>query len=123
MKRTIILALLAGLVVAGGAYAYVCFTSDVKAAEERLTGRSKVILTRQGQLEYAVAGSGPPFLMIHGTGGGFDQGLTFTEGLRGFQVIAPSRFGYLRSHFPSDPSSEQQADAFTELLDRLKIDK
>lgn len=30
-----------------------------------------------GTLEYAVAGSGRPLLMICGTGGGFDQGLGF----------------------------------------------
>lgn len=61
--------------------------------------------------------------MIHGTGGGFDQGLTFTEQLSGFRVIAPSRFGYLQSAFPDEPSSARQADAFVELLDGLKIDR
>lgn len=81
--------------------------------------------TGQGQLEYALAGSGSPVLMVHGTGGGFDQSLTFTEGLlrHGFQVIAPSRFGYLRSEFPEDPSPERQADAFVDLLDELGIEK
>lgn len=61
--------------------------------------------------------------MIHGTGGGFDQGLTFTERLieRGYRVIAPSRFGYLRSEMPADASPEAQADAFVDLLDALKI--
>jgi 2-hydroxy-6-oxonona-2,4-dienedioate hydrolase len=62
--------------------------------------------------------------MIHGTGGGFDQGLLFTQELlaKGYRIIAPSRFGYLRSSFPSDPSSANQADAFVELLDHLHID-
>ena len=32
-------------------------------------------------MEYAIAGTGPPVLMIHGTGGGFDQGLAFAEPL------------------------------------------
>ncbi len=89
----------------------------------RLSGRSEVVATSFGRLEYATRGQGPPFLMIHGTGGGFDQGLTFAEGLSGFRVIAPSRFGYLRSDFPADPSPERQADALAELLDRLRIDK
>jgi 2-hydroxy-6-oxonona-2,4-dienedioate hydrolase len=33
------------------------------------------------------------------------------------------RFGYLRSNFPADASSEAQADAFVDLLDHLKIDR
>jgi 2-hydroxy-6-oxonona-2,4-dienedioate hydrolase len=101
------------------------FSADVRRAEKRLSGRSEVIQTGVGKLEYGVVGAGHPFLMIHGTGGGFDQGLTFSEGLlgHGFRIIAPSRFGYLRSDFPADPSSERQADAFVELLDRLHIDR
>jgi pimeloyl-ACP methyl ester carboxylesterase len=61
--------------------------------------------------------------MIHGTGGGFDQGLEFAEELiaAGHQIIAPSRFGYLRSAFPDDPSSENQADAIVDLMDELGI--
>src|SRR5690242_16486728 len=101
------------------------FKRDVNLAQQRLAGRSDVVPTSTGPLEYAVAGRGPPLLMIHGTGGGFDQGLIFTEHLvpMGVQVIAPSRFGYLRSGFPADSSSERQADAFVELLDHLKIEK
>ena len=76
-------------------------------------------------MEFAVAGSGPPLLMIHGTGGGFDQGLLFSEKVAalGVRVIAPSRFGYLRSSFPADHSSQAQADAFVALLDHLKLEK
>lgn len=94
-------------------------------AERRLAGRSRVVPTRFGAVEFAVAGDGPPLLMIHGTGGGFDQGLRFSQALlrRGHQAIAPSRFGYLRSDFPADPSSERQADAFADLLDHLGIER
>jgi pimeloyl-ACP methyl ester carboxylesterase len=114
-----------GAVGLAGALMAAAYFADVSAAERRVTGRSEVIQTRAGRLEYAVAGRGPPVLMIHGTGGGFDQGLLFTEGLQrhGYQVIAPSRFGYLRSDFPADPSSERQADSFVELLDKLHIAK
>jgi pimeloyl-ACP methyl ester carboxylesterase len=72
-----------------------------------------------------IAGEGPALLMIHGTGGGYDQGLSFATGIarRGHRVIAPSRFGYLESDFPPDPSSENQADALVELLDHLGIAK
>jgi pimeloyl-ACP methyl ester carboxylesterase len=111
-------------VVIGGAVA-VAYQRDLQSHELRLSDRSHVIQISSGKLEYATAGEGPPLLMIHGTGGGFDQGMTFTEGLlpHGYTVLAPSRFGYLRSDFPSDASSERQADAFVELLDRLHIKK
>ena len=115
----------AAVVAATAAYVFSTFAGDIRAHEQRVTGRSELVATRYGLLEYAIAGSGPPLLMVHGTGGGFDQGLTFTEGLLryGYRIIAPSRFGYLRSDFPDDPSSEKQADAFVALLDHLGIRK
>ncbi len=69
---------------------------------------SQIIQTRSGTMEYAETGAGRPVLMLHGTGGGFDQGLAFSAPLTraGFRVIAPSRFGYLRSDMPADASSE-----------------
>ena len=103
----------------------VLYCVDLRAAREHLEGRSETIQTAAGRMQYADAGSGPPLLMIHGTGGGFDQGLLFTEKIArsGVRVIAPSRFGYLRSSFPDDHSSEAQADAFVALLDHLKVGK
>lgn len=124
-RRTVLgLGLAAGAALAGSA-TWRAFGRDLAAARERTRGRSDVFASRFGQMEYAVAGSGPPVLMVHGTGGGFDQGLAFAAPLvaAGRQVIAPSRFGYLRSDFPDDPSSENQADAFVDLLDRLGIDR
>lgn len=100
------------------------FSHDMAERRARLAATPTALVpTPFGNLEYAVRGSGPPVLMIHGTGGGFDQGLTFTEALKGHEIIAPSRFGYLRSAFPKDPSSEHQADAFVALLDNLNISK
>jgi 2-hydroxy-6-oxonona-2,4-dienedioate hydrolase len=99
------------------------FHQALAAAEKRTSGRSATIETAFGTVEYAVAGSGPPLLMVHGTGGGFDQGVRFAAALktRGHRIIAPSRFGYLRSAFPADPSLDNQADAFAALLDHLGI--
>lgn len=113
----------AGVAVAGGSI-YASYASAISDAEARVSQGSTTIPTRFGTMEYAVAGSGRPLLMIHGTGGGFDQGLDFAERLlpMGYRVIAPSRFGYLRSDFPSDPSSASQADAFVDLLDELGIE-
>ncbi len=101
------------------------YHDDLQRAEHRIVNRSTVIQTRSGAWEYAMAGQGPSLMMLHGTGGGFDQGLRFSNELirRGHHVIAPSRFGYLRSDFPLDASSENQADTLVELLDHLNIDK
>lgn len=113
----------AGALVAS-ALAWRSFSSAVSAARARTRGRSTVFQGRFGDMEYAEAGDGPPVLMVHGTGGGFDQGLDFAQPLtKRWRIIAPSRFGYLRSAFPDDPSSERQADAFADLLDRLAIDR
>ena len=109
----------------GGGYILSRFLQAVGAADRRVAGRSSIIATQFGKLEYAIAGSGPPLLMVHGTGGGFDQGLQFAAALQrlGHRIIAPSRFGYLRSDFPVDPSLAHQAEAFAVLLDHLKIDR
>ncbi|MGJ5621542.1 alpha/beta fold hydrolase [Sulfitobacter sp. MF3-043] len=115
----------AGLAVAGGSYSAGAFREARAQADTRLHGLSSLIDTSAGALEYAVAGDGPTCMMIHGTGGGFDQGLLFAATLRhrGHQVIAPSRFGYLRSAFPDDASPAHQADVLVELLDHLGLDR
>ena len=82
-----------------------------------------MVETPCGPIEYAVAGNGPPVLVVHGAGGGIDQGREFGEDLvrNGFRVIAMSRFGYLRTPLPADASPAAQADAHVCLLDALKI--
>ena len=118
-RRFLALGLAGAALVASGA-TWRAFASEMTRARARLEGRSEVFQGRFGPMEYAAAGSGPAILMIHGTGGGFDQGLDFAQPLISkWRVIAPSRFGYLRSAFPADPSSESQADAIVELLDQL----
>jgi pimeloyl-ACP methyl ester carboxylesterase len=88
---------------------------------------SQIAQTNCGPIEYATAGNGPPALVVHGAGGGFDQGLEVARLLieSGFQVIAPSRFGYLRTPMPEkrDRLAETQADAHACLLDTLKLSK
>lgn len=123
-RRTLLLGL-GALAVAGMGYSVGAFREARVQSAGRLAGRSTVIPTRAGALEYAIAGDGPPLLMIHGTGGGFDQGLLFAAQLqqRGFRIIAPSRFGYLGSELPRDASPAHQADTFVELLDHLCVDR
>ncbi len=123
--RRMVLLGFAGIILAGGGYAAGAFREAQAQTGTRLFGQGTVIDTRAGALEYAIAGNGPPLMMIHGTGGGFDQGLLFGAGLRrrGFQIVAPSRFGYLGSAFPDDGSPRHQADVLVELLDHLGIDR
>lgn len=82
-----------------------------------------LVNTRCGPIEYQETGAGMPLLMIHGSGGGHDQGIAFAGDLaqRGVRVIAMSRFGYLRTPMPEDGSPEAQADAHVCLLDALGI--
>ncbi|MBC7280950.1 alpha/beta hydrolase [Hoeflea sp.] len=125
-RRSIVVGSAAALAAAfGGGYAIGSYNAAMAAAIARIARKSSLVTTRFGPLEYAIEGRGQPLLMVHGTGGGFDQGLRFGGGLiaSGFQVIAPSRFGYLRSFFPADPSPQNQADAFAALLDHLGIDR
>ncbi|MBO0757206.1 MAG: alpha/beta hydrolase, partial [Bradyrhizobiaceae bacterium] len=80
-----------------------------------------VVNTQAGPI--AESGAGIPLLSIHGAGGGYDQGLANAAGLvgEGFRVIAPSRFGYLRTPIPPDTSPAAQADAHAALLSRLNV--
>ncbi len=99
------------------------FNSDIKAASAKAAQRGVLIDTRCGPIEYQEAGTGIPLLMVHGSGGGHDQGMAFARKLteRGIRVIAMSRFGYLRTPMPADASPAAQADAHVCLLDALGI--
>jgi pimeloyl-ACP methyl ester carboxylesterase len=111
--------------VAAAAVTYGFYRRDLAVAHARLAGASDVVTTPCGPIEYASSGTGPPVLFVHGAGGGFDQGLAFGAPLaaRGYRVIAPSRFGYLRTPLPADASAAAQADAHVCLLDALGIER
>lgn len=68
-----------------------------RAGRSSLARRSHVLTTRAGTVEVEVTGSGPEVLLLHGSGGGFDQGtwIAHALGLRDHRVIAISRPGYL----------------------------
>jgi 2-hydroxy-6-oxonona-2,4-dienedioate hydrolase len=99
------------------------YRRDIGRAWERISEGSRIFQTTHGPIEYAVAGEGPPVLVVHGAGGGYDQGMDFAAPLleSGHQLIAVSRFGYLRTPVPPDASPVAQADAYTELLDALRV--
>lgn len=109
----------------GAALVHRAYEADLAAARARISTGSRLVATSTGPIEVGETQGNRPLLMIHGTGGGFDQGLQFAQRLAGagWRVIAPSRFGYLRTPMPSDASSEAQADAFAALLDVLDIER
>jgi 2-hydroxy-6-oxonona-2,4-dienedioate hydrolase len=124
MTRWRRLLLISGLLlVAVAALIWWRFISDIAAAQARIANGSTVIDTPCGPIEYQEAGSGLPLLSVHGSGGGYDQGMAFAAPLtmRGIRVIAMSRFGYLRTPMPANASAQTQADAFVCLLDALDI--
>ena len=103
------------------------FERDIQAARTRSAQGSTLIATRCGPIEVQQAGAGVPLLVVHGSGGGHDQGMAFAGSLaqRGVRVIAMSRFGYLRTPMPADLTAQTraaaQADAHVCLLDALGI--
>lgn len=100
------------------------YAHDIQWAKKRLkTLESQVFETTSCIIEYARLGEGYPILVIHGAFGGFDQGLWLANsfGLKNYQLIAISRFGYLRSSLPENANLNLQADAFANLLDSLNI--
>jgi 2-hydroxy-6-oxonona-2,4-dienedioate hydrolase len=125
MKRRWIFAVVGPLLLIVGFVIRSKFESDLTVATQRATQGSIVVNTRCGPIELQQAGQGIPLLMIHGSGGGHDQGMAWAQPLlqRGVRLIAMSRFGYLRTPRPIDASPEAQADAHVCLLDTLKIPK
>lgn len=101
------------------------YNGELGQARSAIGRDSVVVNTAAGPIEYAEKGEGFPLLSIHGAGGGYDQGLAnaadFIEA--GYRVIAPSRFGYLRTPVPMDPSPAAQADAHAVLLSDLNVRK
>ena len=93
-----------------------------RSALDRLDTHSQVIDTAMGPVEYAIEGEGPALLLLHGTPGGYDQGLAIAHALLGrrFSVISMSRPGYLRTP-ATHRSAQAQADVCAALLDALKI--
>lgn len=117
--RVIVLLLIAALLGIGGWLAWFQSERNDKLAE--LASASQ--LAANG-VEYTVVGDGPSVLVFHGAPGGYDQGLVLTSSLldEGFQVIAVSRPGYLRTPLRVGLTPEEQADATAKVLEELRIE-
>jgi pimeloyl-ACP methyl ester carboxylesterase len=101
------------------------FGRDIADISARLERGSELAATTSGPIEYAREGRGPAVLVSHGAGGGYDQALFVGRELLGgaCDIIAPSRFGYLRTPLPPANAPHAQADAHVALLDRLGVDR
>jgi 2-hydroxy-6-oxonona-2,4-dienedioate hydrolase len=118
--RWVAIGLILAVVLVSAAYVW-----DMNRAYERVSGKSTVIPSPYGDIEFTQGGSGPNVLVIHGSGGGYDQGEILVQAVLGdqFHWITPSRFGYLRSTFDESATFDDQAHAYAYLLDQLGIKK
>lgn len=115
--------LLVVLVLLGAGVMLAWFTSWRSDKIAELNSGSEIVKTWAGEVELAVRGDGPPVLVFHGAPGGYDQAMLLGSELadEGFQVIAPSRPGYLRTPLVDRLSPSRQADAMEVLLTTLGV--
>jgi 2-hydroxy-6-oxonona-2,4-dienedioate hydrolase len=120
LVRGIAIVLSAVLLVVVGTFLF-----DTRRSYDRVGGKSTIVPSPFGDIEYTEGGAGPAVLVVHGGGGGYDQGELLVEAVLGDDVhwITPSRFGYLGSHLPEGATWDDQANAFAYLLDHLGIEK
>ncbi|HEV2580309.1 MAG TPA: alpha/beta hydrolase, partial [Ktedonobacteraceae bacterium] len=90
---------------------------------QRLLSASRLLETSRGVVEYQVEGTGPVVLLLHGSPGGYDQGMALAHAidLNGFTLLSPSRPGYRRTPLSSGETPEAQADLYAAALDALDI--
>ncbi len=90
---------------------------------DALADESELVSTDLGDVEVARRGSGEPVLVLHGTPGGYDQALQAGAAMfgDGYEIIAPSRPGYLRTPLADSGSPSDQAALLVSLLDELHV--
>lgn len=98
-------------------------SNELENLQHNLNAGSQVIHTAHGDIEYAERGSGTPLLVVHGSPGGYDQGLIGTRWVdpTQFRVISPSRPGYLRTPLSSGETMNDQADLLAALIEKLEL--
>lgn len=115
--------LLVVLALLGIGAALAWFTSWRGDKQSVLDAASQLVETDAGRMEYATQGEGPAVLVFHGSPGGYDQAMLLGSKIagEGFQIIAPSRPGYLRTPLQTGVLPMQQAAAMAALLDKLGV--
>ncbi len=87
--------------------------------------RAQKVDTALGPVELIRAGAGPAVLFVHGTPGGSDSSASMGRFLldAGFELVAPSRPGYLGTPLAGRESIDAQADLHAATLDALAIER
>lgn len=91
-----------------------------------LEAGSELVETEQGVIEFSRIGEqGPTILVLHGTPGGYDQGMVIGERLEssGFSILAVSRPGYLRTPGSSGETIDEEVASYLALMDALNIEQ
>jgi len=120
-----------GVAAAAVALVALRWRHDMQAATARVEqGGSQLVASPFGDIEFKRGGAATPgaptVLVVHGSGGGFDQGELLARAALGdarLAWIAPSRFGYLRSTFREGATFDEQAQAYAHLLDHLGVQR
>lgn len=118
--------LVAAVILVMGGLLTVQFFVDNRRAYGRLKQYPvQTISAEFGKMSYVDGGTGPAVLISHGIMGGYDQGIVSLDSVvgAGYRKIAPSRFGYPGSALPQNPTPENQAKAFLDLLDHIGVRK
>lgn len=119
-----VLAVILMAVVGIVSFAVPRYRRDIGAARVRLGSvDSQSVRLGDGLVEYTDVGEGPCLLVSHGIFHGCDGGQrSARDVVSGHRVVAPSRFGYLGSSMPENPTGAAQADTFIDLLDHLGVE-
>lgn len=106
-----------------GVATVIWYTLDTRRAYTRIAGGSTIVPSPLGDIEFKRGGASVPVLVIHGSGGGYDQGELIAMAIldERFDWITPSRFGYLGSTFHVGATFDEQAKAYALLLDHLGL--
>ncbi len=105
---------------------FISYRKDMSTAYKSLESYDvKTFHTQYGEMSYVDNGIGEAILISHGIFGGYDQGYISLNQLvkDEYRKISISRFGYPGSDLPSNPTPQNQAVAFKELLDQLEIEQ
>src|SRR5574341_348189 len=102
---------------------YLLYRAVLGAAIRKLRAGSRIANTSRGPIEYALVGSGPPLVAIHGSGGGYEFGLLLAQVVdpAKFTIIGISRPGFRQTPIATGRTIEDQADAVAALLDTLNL--